>query len=121
MTRLGADAADVAIGARLRTQRRALGVTQLALAEHLGVTFQQVQKYEKGVNRMSATMLASAAKFLKTSLAALLGEDDESSVAEPILKNLHVGGATELLALYRELSPRRRRALLELARAMIED
>jgi transcriptional regulator with XRE-family HTH domain len=48
---------DLKLGQRVRTRRLALGLSQERLAELLGVTFQQVQKYEKGVNRMAASRL----------------------------------------------------------------
>jgi DNA-binding transcriptional regulator YiaG len=49
---------DAHIGARMRESRLALGITQEMLAEVLGVTFQQVQKYEEGANQVSAARLA---------------------------------------------------------------
>lgn len=57
---------DKHVGARLRLRRKALEVSQEKLAEALGITFQQVQKYERGGNRISASKLYAAAKFLKT-------------------------------------------------------
>jgi transcriptional regulator with XRE-family HTH domain len=55
------DPVDVHVGSRLRARRKVLGQSQHALAEALGVSFQQVQKYENGSNRVSASMLARAA------------------------------------------------------------
>jgi transcriptional regulator with XRE-family HTH domain len=52
---------DVYVGARLRMRRVMLGMSQSKLGELLGVTFQQIQKYEKGVNRISASRLKQAA------------------------------------------------------------
>ena len=57
MTRQGPDPIDVAVGARVRIRRRWLGFSQTQLATALGITFQQVQKYERGANRVSASML----------------------------------------------------------------
>ena len=54
MTRQGPDPIDVAVGARVRIRRRWLGFSQTQLANALGITFQQVQKYERGSNRVSA-------------------------------------------------------------------
>ena len=51
-------------GQRLRIRRTQLGVTQATVAEHLGVTFQQVQKYENGTNRLSGGRLQQLAEFL---------------------------------------------------------
>ena len=58
------DPIDVGVGARIRIRRRELGVSQGLLAEHLGLTFQQVQKYERGANRVSASMLVRIAERL---------------------------------------------------------
>ena len=58
----GADPVDVHVGSRLRERRIALGITQAALADKLGVTFQQLQKYERGANRLSASALWRAAE-----------------------------------------------------------
>jgi transcriptional regulator with XRE-family HTH domain len=58
---------DVYVGSRLRMRRMMLGVTQEKLSEGLGVTFQQVQKYEKGVNRISASRLQHLSHLLKVS------------------------------------------------------
>jgi transcriptional regulator with XRE-family HTH domain len=55
---------DVYVGARLRMRRTMLGMSQSRLGELLGVTFQQVQKYEKGSNRISASRLQHTARVL---------------------------------------------------------
>ncbi|WP_107678009.1 helix-turn-helix domain-containing protein [Agrobacterium sp. LAD9] len=52
---------DINVGARIRHRRKILGYSQGRLAESLGVTFQQVQKYEKGVNRVGASRLQAIA------------------------------------------------------------
>jgi transcriptional regulator with XRE-family HTH domain len=55
---------DVHVGSRMRMRRMMLGMSQEALARAFGLTFQQVQKYEKGMNRMSASRLDHAAHIL---------------------------------------------------------
>jgi transcriptional regulator with XRE-family HTH domain len=55
---------DVHVGTRVRLRRMLLGMSQEKLGEHLGLTFQQVQKYEKGVNRIGASRLFDMAKVL---------------------------------------------------------
>lgn len=55
---------DVEVGKRIRAQRRLLGMSQSALAEKLDLTFQQVQKYEKGANRVGASRLQRVAESL---------------------------------------------------------
>lgn len=61
---------DVEVGGRIRLRRSLLGLSQSALAEALGVTFQQVQKYEKGTNRVGASRLQDIAPFLKTPVSS---------------------------------------------------
>jgi transcriptional regulator with XRE-family HTH domain len=53
----GPDSTDVYVGRRLRARRTAMSLSQSALADRAGVTFQQIQKYERGVNRISASRL----------------------------------------------------------------
>src|SRR5258708_208771 len=55
---------DVEVGGRIRTRRLLLGMNQQALVDALDLTFQQVQKYEHGANRVSASRLAAMAKTL---------------------------------------------------------
>jgi transcriptional regulator with XRE-family HTH domain len=57
----GPDPIDVYVGSRLRERRVSLGMSQTVLADRLGLTFQQVQKYERGANRLSASALWRAA------------------------------------------------------------
>ena len=56
---------DVLVGKRIRTRRRFLGMNQQTLADKLGLTFQQVQKYEAGANRVSASALSTIADTLR--------------------------------------------------------
>ena len=58
---------DIYVGARLRMRRTMLGMSQSKLGELLGVTFQQIQKYEKGSNRISASRLQHTARVLDVS------------------------------------------------------
>jgi transcriptional regulator with XRE-family HTH domain len=59
------DATDAAVGRRIRSQRLVLGLSQMELGHRLGITFQQVQKYEKGTNRVSAGRLQQIAQLFK--------------------------------------------------------
>lgn len=56
---------DAHVGRRIRTRRRFLGITQKTLAKALDITFQQVQKYETGANRVSASRLSAIAEFFR--------------------------------------------------------
>ena len=62
---------DIAVGARLKMERKVRRISQTQLAQHLGVTFQQVQKYEKGLNRISASRMMMIADFFGFSPATL--------------------------------------------------
>ena len=55
---------DLRVGRRVRDRRKLLKISQTELAENTGVSFQQIQKYEKGVNRISASKLHDIAEFL---------------------------------------------------------
>jgi transcriptional regulator with XRE-family HTH domain len=59
---------DIHVGSRLRMRRMMLGMSQEKLGEAFGLTFQQVQKYEKGTNRISASRLQQAAQILDVSV-----------------------------------------------------
>ena len=111
---------ELIIGARMRTRRRQLGLSQSDLAERLGVSFQQVQKYERGANRVAASTLLAAAQTLGTSISWLVGEeisgrDDD----EDVFRALSRPGALEVLQSFNAIpDPRTRAALLALAREM---
>jgi transcriptional regulator with XRE-family HTH domain len=67
---------DVEVGQRIRARRMAKGMSQTELGAVLGVTFQQVQKYEKGVNRVGAGRLASVAAALEVPVSFFFGATD---------------------------------------------
>ena len=60
---------DIHVGARIRLRRKMLGTTQQQLADAVGLTFQQIQKYERGMNRVSASKLYAIAAALRTSIS----------------------------------------------------
>ncbi len=119
VNRDGPDPIDVAVGARVRIRRRWLGLSQTQLANALGITFQQVQKYERGANRVSASMLVKIAAKLETTVAALVGEDGSAPVEAIIYAQLATPGATDLLAAFAKIGDGEvRRALLTMAQAL---
>jgi transcriptional regulator with XRE-family HTH domain len=65
---------DVHVGERVRMYRVKAGISQTALGEHLGITFQQVQKYEKGVNRIGASRLQQICEMLDIPVALLFDD-----------------------------------------------
>ena len=70
-----ATAVDAYIGARIRQRRHDLEMSQHALAKALGVTYQQIQKYESGTNRVSAARLFEICKTLKVPLSSMFERD----------------------------------------------
>lgn len=70
MPRAMRDSMDAYVGARIGLRRSALGLSQSALAQRLGISFQQVQKYETGQNRISASRLHRVATILGASVDA---------------------------------------------------
>jgi transcriptional regulator with XRE-family HTH domain len=115
----GPDPIDIAVGARIRTRRRTAGFSQTQLAESLGITFQQVQKYERGANRVSASMLVRIAAKLETSVAALVGEDGVPAPATTIVARASKSASDDITALYARItSTDSRRALMTLAKAL---
>lgn len=69
------DPLDITIGKQIRFRRNLLGITQNTLAKELGISFQQVQKYESGQNKINAVKLYHIAYFLKTPLPEFFIED----------------------------------------------
>ena len=77
---------DVHVGQRIRTRRRLLGMNQAALARALDLTFQQVQKYEHGTNRVSASKLSAIADVLGVPVSFFFVEgsrDHDARMEEP--------------------------------------
>ena len=119
-TSTGPDPIDVAVGTRIRVQRRHLKISQDDLAQTLGLTFQQVQKYERGTNRVSASMLVRIAAKLQTTVASLVGEDIVADQDSTLLTALSTPGAIELLQAYGQASTKARKAMLGVAKALVE-
>ena len=117
----GPDPIDMAVGLRVRALRKERGMSQDQLGRALGITFQQIQKYERGTNRISASMLVKAARILKVAPSVILpGEGDATPCSPEVLRLLaQMRGGEELVETYARIkSPRLRRALLQLARSM---
>ena len=94
-------------------------MTQKALGDACGVSFQQIQKYERGSNRVSASMLVKIAAILETSVAALVGEDGSEPVDPLIVAQFATPGAPELLNVFGAIKSRELRdAFVVLAKAI---
>jgi len=115
---------DIALGSRIRLRRRELGFSQEQLAREVGITFQQVQKYEHGTNRVSFSRLVEIAQALHCSVSDIVGDlykPGENTAFSRHLANLNEPGATELLDAYASITqPKHRRAILNLAKQLAE-
>jgi transcriptional regulator with XRE-family HTH domain len=118
---------DVEVGARIRQRRKLLGLSQTGLAEKIGVTFQQVQKYEKGSNRVGSSRLHQIAGVLGIEPAALFGqivEGFESSTKEVVVLE-QMMGSPEGLALNRAFvkisNAATRKSIIALVKAIASD
>jgi transcriptional regulator with XRE-family HTH domain len=116
------DPLDAMVGAKIRIFRINNGLSQTGLADKIGVTFQQVQKYEKGANRVGASRLSHIATVLGISV----GELFESSRDRPEDSNspfqlLAEPGALRVLKAYvRTTDPRLRRAIAKLVETIAD-
>lgn len=111
---------DVHVGKRIRHRRWMVGMTQQQLADHVGIKFQQIQKYETGMNRVSASRLWDISSALGVSIAFFfegLAEDGQEPVAarEDVLSNKE---AMELVRTYFAIPENQRRRLFDLARVL---
>jgi transcriptional regulator with XRE-family HTH domain len=77
---------DVLVGARIRMHRIIIGVSQEALGKKLGLTFQQIQKYEKGANRIGASRLHAIAEVLRVPVGALFDDDSPGALPSDFIK-----------------------------------
>jgi transcriptional regulator with XRE-family HTH domain len=107
---------DIALGAAVRIRRRTIGLSQEALAEQCGVSFQQIQKYENGANRISFSRLVQIARALKCRVVDLMDVLDtpegEPGGENSTLTRIRTPGALELLSAYERLSPDARTTLI---------
>ena len=110
---------DLQVGLRIRELRKSRSMSQEKLGAAVGITFQQIQKYERGVNRISASMLVELAKHLGVSPASLLPGDTAPPDQATMAIMATVRGADELVSLYKSLPPDLRRAVLHLERSLV--
>lgn len=123
---------DIHVGSRVRLRRMLLGMSQEKLGEHLGLTFQQVQKYEKGVNRIGASRLFDLAQVLGVPVQFFYDEAPQAvtdlelapGFAEPpaesyVVEFLSTREGLDLnKSFVRITDPRVRRSVVELVRSL---
>lgn len=118
---------DLHVGKRLRRRRHLLGLTQQQLAESMGIRFQQIQKYECGGNRITASRLYELGSALKVPVnyffeglqePASQPANDRELIAADVLSQKET---LELIRAYYKLGDRPRRRLLDLALALQDE
>ncbi len=121
---------DVHVGSRLRLRRNMLGMSQERLGESLGITFQQIQKYEKGTNRIGASRLQAISGILEVPVSFFFegapgqenaapsgfGEEQQSSYGDDFLSSAE--GIQLQRAFVRIGDPKIRRRILDLVKAL---
>lgn len=110
------------IGSLIRQMRKASGMSQMRLADQIGVSYQQVQKYEKGASKLSVPRLMQIAEVFGVPVTAFLQDDtmDSGSLKKSEQSNL-TGDEFELLALYRRLTRKKMRdSILELLKDLVK-
>ena len=121
---LGPNPIDRHVGLRIRLRRKELGISQEKLAECIGLTFQQVQKYERAANRVSASKLWEMARALNTSIGyfyeGLPARPELARSERSALEDFLLSSEGAELARYfpRIARPGVRRQILELVRTM---
>ncbi len=117
---------DQLVGRRVREQRLRVGLSQAKLAQALGITVTQLQKYETGVNRIGASRLHQIARLLQVPVGSLFEAQEGAEAApppatqhgEPPPPAVPDQAVIELVAAFTRITnPAMRRALLDLARA----
>ncbi|MDG1469985.1 MAG: helix-turn-helix transcriptional regulator [Ascidiaceihabitans sp.] len=118
-------AVDVHVGKRIRQRRWLIGMTQQTLAESVGIKFQQIQKYETGANRVSASRLWDIAEVVGVPVSfffeGMEAVDTEAEASGAALAPADILGdkeAMELVRSYYAIPEEQRRRLFELARVL---
>lgn len=116
---------DRHVGRRVREKRTSLGYTQRDLSRALGLTFQQIQKYESGANRISASKLWHAARFFGVDIRyffeGLANKGGTEPTASPFGKRPSSSShSTEIILLASHLSARRQKLVRNLITSMID-
>jgi transcriptional regulator with XRE-family HTH domain len=113
-----ADSRDAEVGRRVRSRRLECRLSQTELADRIGVTFQQVQKYEKGVNRIGAGRLQRISEALEVPISFFFGgapgspARETSGNAESIFGFMQTSGSVRIVKAFHKIKSRKARQLL---------
>jgi len=120
---------DIYVGSRIRMRRKMLGLSQEKLGEKLGITFQQIQKYEKGTNRVGASRLQAMSDALDVPVSYFFPEQGPSAPhgmkeesATFVMDFMSTSEGLDLTRAFTRIkNPKVRRKIVELVRALAED
>lgn len=126
------DSVDIHVGKQIRTQRSLLGMSQQKLAESIGLTFQQVQKYERGTNRVSAGRLYQFSKLLNVPVSYFFDQYGEAKPSYGFSDNeqaafgeedlMQKKETLELVRVYYSVQDeQKRKSILKFIKSMAED
>ncbi|WP_144755220.1 helix-turn-helix domain-containing protein [Bartonella saheliensis] len=105
---------DISIGKRIRHRRISMRLSQKELGNHLGVSFQQIQKYEKGFNRVSAGRLQEIANALEVPITFFYADISKEDIPENLSHNdqeIYSEKEQTLVKTFRELHPKKQKAI----------
>ncbi|MCH4541148.1 MULTISPECIES: helix-turn-helix domain-containing protein [Brucella/Ochrobactrum group] len=122
---------DVHVGSRIRLRRNMLGLSQEKLGESLGITFQQIQKYEKGTNRVGASRLQAISAILSVPVSFFFedapGSSNQAGFAEDneatyVVDFLNSNEGVQLTRAFTKISdPKVRRKIIDLVKSLAAD
>jgi transcriptional regulator with XRE-family HTH domain len=123
-----ANPVDAQVGNRVRIRRMLIGMSQEKLGDHLGLTFQQVQKYEKGVNRVGAGRLYEISRILGVPInffyegVGSAQEPGEQRNAPPVMEFVSSGEGLQLSVAFMKIKdPKVRKRMLDLVKSLAEE
>lgn len=122
---------DIHVGGRIRLRRNMLGMSQERLGESLGITFQQIQKYEKGTNRVGASRLQAIASILEVPVAFFFEDAPGKAASEGLAEENSTTYVVDFLssteglqlnrAFVRIADPKVRRKVIDLVKALANE
>ncbi len=104
------------LGKKLRLRRTSLGLTQTQVAQAINVTFQQIQKYEKGTNGVSSARLLQLSSFLKVPIKYFFEDYQDFSTSEDINNSSKDINYSFILRIFNDLEPQQKEKLIEVLR-----
>ena len=109
---------DIAVGERVRLRRLELSLPQTELADQVGVTFQQIQKYEKGTNRISCSKLTEMAAAMECPISFFFSDGEDASETENWDATQKEDGL-RLIAAFGKIEKSKRKKVVTLAESMV--